>query len=176
MSALDVSEGLMLTAQRRYYAGLGALADFADDLMVFAYDRQREVDPHNASFYLECLQEIANARQSESLQTKVALIESSGEVSRRDIQQAYNYFQVDRTWDDNSIIGVFQARVADAPMQEAEARQCLRVIGVSRESESIQAAASNRVSTYEEALTWFGAQGSTPDEFIITLFNMKVSQ
>lgn len=136
----------LLRAQNRYYAALGALADFSDELLIYAYERQRGVDPENAPFYLECLQEIASSRQSETLQTRVAVVESSGEVSRRDIQQAYQYFQVDSAWDDGSIIGAFQARAADAPMQEAEARQHLRVIGIARQSESIQAAASNRGS------------------------------
>ncbi len=71
-------------------------------------------------------------------------MESKGQVSYRDIEEAYRYLGTTPDWDDASIIGAFQARVSDAPRQEQEARQHLRVIGVSRHSEAIQTAASNR--------------------------------
>lgn len=127
-----------------FYAGLGALPDFSDELVHFAYERQTSCDPPQSPLYLTCLQEIAQSRQSEFLQTKVALTVSQGEISSRDIQQAYSYLGVSPTFDDAAIIGTCQARISDAPRQEHDIRQHLRVIGVARKSEAIQSAAANR--------------------------------
>ncbi|KAI9778369.1 MAG: ubiquitin-specific protease ubp2 [Peltula sp. TS41687] len=159
-----------------YFVGLGAVEAFSDGLVVYAYERQKECDPDHAPFYLSWLKEVTNLRESELLQTKVALMESSGEISYNDINQAYQYFQADPTWDDATIIGHFKSRLADAPRQEAEARQHLRAIGVVRQSDIILATASNRITTYHDALAWLGAEESTPDEFVITLFTMKAEE
>ncbi len=116
--------------------------DFADVLLVFAYERQRACDNGNAPFYLGYLQELANARRSEALGLKVAEILSDGEVTHWDVNSAYQYFNVDDRWGDEAVIGAFQSRLADAPRVEAEARQHLRVIGIARRSEAIKAVAS----------------------------------
>lgn len=138
----------------RYFVGLGAVEDFSDELVVYAYERQKDCDPDHAPFYLSWLQEIAGRRGSELLQTKVALMESSGEISYRDINHAYQYFQANPTWDDATIIGAFRSRLEDAPRQEAEARQHLRAIGVVRQSEIIQSTALNSGS---QLLSWLHA-------------------
>ncbi|KAI9816932.1 MAG: ubiquitin-specific protease ubp2 [Phylliscum demangeonii] len=165
-----------LSEDSPFYAGLGASSNFSDELLIYAYERQRDGDPDHAPYYLGWLQEIARLRPSEALQTKVAVMESSGEISRRDVYLAYLYFQVNPAWDDASITGAFHARLADAPKQETEARQHLRVIGIARQSEAILSAASNQIATYQDALVWLGAEESTADEFVVTLFTMKIEE
>ncbi len=166
----------LTTSDSAAYSGLGALSDFSDKLILFAYERQTACDPDSAPYYLSCLKEIAQERQSEELITQVALLESTGQISQRDIDTAYQYLQVDPSQDDASVIGAFQARISDAPRQEAEARQHLQVVGIARRSESIKAAATNKINTYEEALAWLGADENTSDEFIITLLTMRAAE
>ena len=100
-----------------FYAGLGATGDFHDELLGFAYDCQKFCDPRNIPYYLECLQTIAVGRDnSEELQTKAILEESEGEVSLRDIRQAYESlgFNVNDTQlVDDTIIGTFQAGIGN---------------------------------------------------------------
>ena len=100
----------------------------------------------NGPYYLECLQGIARGRKSEDLQTKAAIEASSGKVSRSDIKAAYNEFGLDFRGpflDDDTIIGNFQSRIADAPRQEADLRRALSIIGTDRGSSRIQHIASN---------------------------------
>jgi ubiquitin carboxyl-terminal hydrolase 25 len=112
----------------------------------FAYDCQRFCDPENAPHYFESLRSLAEIRQSEPLSTKVALLESKGEISSRDITQAYEYFGLRADgldMEDDYIIGTYKSRVEDAPRQQAEMRERLRIIGKARRSEKIQYVASN---------------------------------
>ncbi|KAH0565972.1 hypothetical protein GP486_000640 [Trichoglossum hirsutum] len=162
-----------------YYASLGALADFSDELLGFAYDRQRLCDPDNGPYYFECLRSLAEHRQSEPLSTKAAMLESQGQISSRDIAQAYEYFglRADGSgMEDDYIIGTYKSRIADAPRQQTEMREKLRIIGQARRSEKIQYVASNTVTTYEQALTWLGADNQTADEFIVSLATIKLSE
>ena len=128
----------------RWHAGLGAIADFHDELIEFAYERQLAVDPSNTPYYLGCLQGIAQGRRSEILDTKVAIEASENRISLNDVRTAFK----DLGWDpraeldDDTIIGAFHARVSDAPKQEAQIRRALRIIGQSRRSEKIQLVAS----------------------------------
>lgn len=72
-----------------FYAGLGSIEDFHDDLITFAYDRQILTDPYNTPYYLECLQGIAAGRNSEDLRTKAAIEASSDKISFSDIRAAF---------------------------------------------------------------------------------------
>ncbi|KAI9844919.1 MAG: ubiquitin-specific protease ubp2 [Sclerophora amabilis] len=160
-------------------ASLGARADFSDELLTFAFQRQRACHPVDAPYYLGCLQELASLRNSEKLGTEVAMMESAGEISSRDIDRAYQYFQISPLQtglEDEFIIGTFKSRVADAPRHEAEARRHLQIIGVHRNSEVIEQVASNRISTYSQALAWLGAQHLTTDDFITSLVASKVEE
>ena len=134
-----------------FYAGLGAAGDFHDELLGFAYDCQIACDPQNIPYYLECLQTIAVGRDnSEDLQTKAIIEETEGRVSLKDIRQAYLRLGLnmrDTQLADDTIIGTFQARVADAPRHEAEMRKDLKIIGQDRSSERIQLVASQGQST-----------------------------
>ena len=137
----------------RWHAGLGATADFHDDLIAFSYERQLEVDPDNTPYYLECLQGIAKGRRSEDLDTKVAIEASQNRISLQDVRAAFKELGLDfrADYEDDTIIGTFQSRVADAPKQEAEMRRALKIIGQSRNSEKIELVASQ--GTFFPAMT-----------------------
>ena len=133
----------------RWHAGLGAIADFHDDLIEFSYERQLEIDPPNTPYYLECLQGIAHGRRSEILDTRVAIEASENRISLNDVRAAFKELGLDSRNDfhDDTIIGTFQARVSDAPKQEAKMRRALKIIGQSRDSEKIQLVASQGILT-----------------------------
>jgi ubiquitin carboxyl-terminal hydrolase 25/28 len=165
-------------------------------LIVFAYERQIESDADNAPYYLECLQGIAKGRDSEELQTKAAIEASSGKISLADVRDAYRSFGLEfpgAGYDDDTIVGNFQSRVADAPRQEPELRRALSIIGRHRQSTVIQHVASNSesrlscwrvcasahgskaVTTYEQALSWLNATEDMDDGFLLSMFGVKVS-
>ena len=159
------------------YAGLGSVADFHDDLIGYSYDRQISIDYPNIHYYLECLQTIADGRKSEALATKAAIEESEGRISLRDVRKAYQhlgYDMRDRNAADETIIGGFQARLSDAPRQEAELRRDLKIIGQHRGSQRIQSVASQAVTNYEQALCYLEADDGMSDEFITSMFTLKV--
>lgn len=128
----------------RFYAGLGAVEDFHDELIRFAYERQIEIDGSNTAYYLECLQGIAEGRDSENLHVKVAIEATSEKISRRDVRAAYRELGLDATkiHEDDNILGIFNSRTADAPKQEPDMRRALKIIGQDRSSEKILIVAS----------------------------------
>lgn len=181
---------------------MGATLDFHDNLIRFAYQRQIETDPGNTPYYLECLQDIAEGRKSEALQTLAAIEASSDKISLKDVREAYKSFGLDfpsRFLEDDIIIGNFQSRVSDAPRQEAELRRALKIIGQHRSSDKIQQVASNGrcvlanrskrlcvilsnnayivavVSNYEQAIAWLGATEDIDDSFVVAMHSTKVS-
>ena len=159
------------------YAGVGAVADFHDDLVYFAYSRQISIDKENTPYYLQCLQTIAEGRNSEDLGTKAVVEESEGRFSLRDVKQAYGNLGLnvqDQNLADETIIGSFQARLSDAPKQETLLRRDLGIIGKHRRSYKIQNMATQTVSNYEQALGFLDTEESTSDEFLTTMFALKV--
>ena len=159
------------------YAGVGAVADFHDDLVYFAYTRQISIDKENTPYYLQCLQTIAEGRESEDLGTKAVVEESEGRFSLRDVKQAYGNLGLnvqDRNLADDTIIGSFQARLSDAPKQETLLRRDLGIVGKHRRSFKIQNMAAQAVSNYEQALGFLDTEESTSDEFLTTMFALKV--
>jgi ubiquitin carboxyl-terminal hydrolase 25/28 len=97
--------------EQSWYAGLGCLGDFSDDLLAFGFDRQAATDTENIPYYYDCLSAIAKKRNSESLEMKMALLASEGFFGRRDVTNAYKYFTLDPRQDneltDEFIHGVF---------------------------------------------------------------------
>ena len=170
----------MLTA-RRYFASLGALPDFADSLIEFAYDRQSLCDPEKISYYFECLQIITQSRGTEQLQMKVATLESQDIVSRRDLSAAYRYLNIQpgdaKELSDERVVQLFQAQQPDLGATAAEeARRALYKIGSFRHSQLLINASRQSVDTYEDALSWLGndAKEDTSDDTILALLAVKV--
>jgi len=163
-----------------YYAGLGAVGDFADELLLFAYQRQTAVDEANAPFYFECLQDLALGRNSEILQGEVAMLASQGRFKRSEVALAYRYFDMNpahaHILNDEHITGVFRSRLGDiSPATAEESRRQLRIIGYARGSNTIIQAASDTIETYEQALSWLDMEQSTADDFVPTMYASKIS-
>ncbi|KAF2849315.1 ubiquitin C-terminal hydrolase-like protein [Plenodomus tracheiphilus IPT5] len=163
-----------------YYASLGAIGDFADALVLFAFSRQVETDLPNQSYYFECLQDLAVGRNSEMLQTQVSLMASKGIISKRDLDAAYKSFGIDPAHagaiGDDHIIGCFRARLSDiSPLQAEEARRQLRILGDARDSEKIRGEAADAIETYEQAMAWFDLDENQPDDFVTTMFTLRTS-
>ncbi|KAH7378780.1 hypothetical protein BKA66DRAFT_442804 [Pyrenochaeta sp. MPI-SDFR-AT-0127] len=161
-----------------YYASLGAIGDFSDELILFAYSRQAEVDVANHPYYFECLQDLANGRNSEMLGMQVGILASQGFTSRRDLETAYQYFGIDpahaNVISDDHIIGTFKARLADiSPSLADETRKQLRVLGDARNSDKIRAEAAEAIETEEQALSWLDLDNSASDDFVQTMFSLK---
>lgn len=161
-----------------YYASLGAVGDFADSLVLFAFSRQVETDLANQSYYFECLQDLAVGRNSEMLQTQVSLMASKGVTSKRDLDAAYKSFGIDPAHasviGDDHIIGSFRARLSDiSPVQAEEARRQLRILGNARDSDRIRAEAADAIETFEQAMAWFELEKNQPDDFVTTMFTLK---
>jgi ubiquitin carboxyl-terminal hydrolase 25/28 len=115
------------------------VSDFTDNLVLWAYNRQRNCDTESAPYYLECLSGLAAGRKSEALQVGVATLRSQGEFSRSDILEAYKALNIDfRNRDEDLIIGVFKSRLIDAPIHEASMREQLGIIGKALKSPKIQ--------------------------------------
>lgn len=165
-----------------YFASLGALSDFADSLVDFAYERQVQCDALNEPYYYECIQSIAKQRGSEELQLKATMLESKGLVSRRDLSEAYRYFHLPSDGgaaDDDRIYNMFQAQHADLGAQEQEkAREMLGRIGRRRGSKLLINASQQTIETAQEAYAWLGngLGPETDDSFVVTIFSLRVSK
>ncbi|KAL1643718.1 ubiquitin-specific protease ubp2 [Diplodia intermedia] len=164
-----------------YYAGLGAIGAFSDSLLAFAYDRQVATDPQNHAYYYECLADLANGRRSDELDMKKVMEESKGIVSRKDAKQALRRFNLDperlASFTDEYIINQFRVRVASVGAYEVpELREYLRKIGAYRQSQAIMDAAGDIIQTYEQALSWLGAEAGHGDDQIIAVAGLKKSE
>lgn len=151
-----------------HYASLGAVDDFTDDFLLWAYERQCEHDPANKPYYLDCLRGIAQGRKSSELEMKVAMAASAGEVGLQEVQEAYKFFALDPNTreGDEYIIGVYNSRIESAPRQKDEARDCLRVIAKARNSQKIESVANDRAMTFEEALAFLNVTADTQSDSI----------
>lgn len=167
----------------RFFNSLGALPDFADSLVEYCYDRQSVCDPGQQAYYLECLQVISEDRNSEQLQTKIAMLQSQDAVSRRDLTAAYRYFSIPvkdaQSVSDERIRELFQVQQSDLGLvAQEEARSHLYKLGVHRKSDLLISASRQSVDTYENALAWFGngVNKDTSDEGILAVVAIKVSR
>jgi ubiquitin carboxyl-terminal hydrolase 25/28 len=151
-----------------HYASLGALDNFTDELLIWAYDRQCECDPRNKPYYLDCLAGLAGGRQSSDLETKVVMATSAGEYGLKEIEDAYKFFTLDPNANltDDNIIGNYKSRIESAPRQKDEARQCLRKIAKARNSEKIEAVANDKAMSINEALEYLAVPEDIDSEFV----------
>jgi hypothetical protein len=153
----------------RAYAVLGVVADVNDRIILWAYNRQRDCNPNGTPLYFEHLSVLANGRNSDTLQLEVAKLRSQGAFTMEDLENACRALGVESTeTDEELIIGIFRSRLSDAPRQEAQMREHLRVIGQVRNSFKIKQAAQKGNSTrpthiYQAVLTnrhsIYGRQG-----------------
>lgn len=159
-----------------HYRSLGAIYDFTDDYLSWAYDRQRDCDPLNSPYYLDCLHSIAKGRESSDLQTKVVMATSAGEFGLEAIQQAYKFFGVDPNTKegDDYIIGLYKSRIESAPRQKEEAKNSLLAIAKARDSEKIRAVANDKAMTLSEALEFLQVPSQDTDSDTIEAIAVSV--
>jgi ubiquitin carboxyl-terminal hydrolase 25/28 len=151
-----------------YYFSLGAVDNFTDELLIWAYDRQCECDPSNKPYYLDCLQDLAAGRESSDLQTKVVMATSAGQHGLKAIEEAYKYFSLspDTKEADDHIMGLYKSRIMSAPRQKDEAKDCLLILAKARNSEAMEALANDRSMTFEEALEFLSVSADTASDSI----------
>lgn len=152
----------------------------SDELVIWAYQRQialQEHVPKQTARLMTALEEIQQSRQSEILSNQVAIERSLGRFAERTVADAYRSLGLyeNPSLDDNFIIGTFSSRVADAPAQEQEMRQSLLALGEYRKSKKLMDFARKTISSYEDALTFLGAEAKTDDSFLSSMFTDKAS-
>jgi ubiquitin carboxyl-terminal hydrolase 25/28 len=151
-----------------YYISLGVVDNFTDKLIEWAYDRQCDCDSSNKPYYFDCLQDLANGRQSQDLQLRVVMATSTGELGQKAIEDSYRYFNLDpeSVEGDEHIMGLYKSRIESAPRQKDEARDCLLTIAKHRNSEKIEALANDRTMSFEEALEFLSVSADTASDSI----------
>ncbi|KAF2737905.1 cysteine proteinase [Polyplosphaeria fusca] len=174
------TEALANHEDHPYYAGLGAVGDFSDALLLISFALQSAADPKNSTYYFECLQSIGRGRDSYDLNSQVAVLASQGLTDRKDVHAAYKYFGLSldhiELLSDDFIVSQFRSRLQDISSSMAqEAREKLRIIGHARHSQLMLQEASDAIETYEQALSWLGLDSSQPDDFVVTMFGVKIS-
>jgi ubiquitin carboxyl-terminal hydrolase 25 len=151
-----------------YYASLGAVDNFTDDFLSWAYDRQCECDPSRKPYYLDCLEDLAKGRGSSDLQMKVVMATSAGEYGLKAIEGAYRFFGLDQSTKegDEHIMGLYKSRIESAPRQKEEAKACLLIVAKARNSTKIEALANDKTMTFEEALEFLSVTADTASDSI----------
>lgn len=157
------------------------------------------MDPVDAARYFQALKEVASERRSELLETKAVLLESQGQMSAKDIDDAYRHLGFDpahaTVLTNDHIISSYQSRLRDVGQAEqARLRESLKIVGDARHSEVIKQCLSScellarvgsftnttdstvAIETYAQALAWLNAQEDTTDDFISTLVAVRVSE
>lgn len=158
------------------YASLGALSDFSDELIMFCYDRQSLCDPQARSSYFDSLNHLAKSRESEALMLKATMLESQGLIGQRDIDEAYQFLDIDKTADDAYIVSKFRSRYDDTgPSMRPHMKHMLQRLAQARGSSVLQDAASDTLETYEQAIAWLGAHPDQADDVMVVLHTTKVA-
>ncbi|KAK6331773.1 ubiquitin-specific protease ubp2 [Orbilia javanica] len=161
------------------YAGLGANLDFSDNLLFWAYQRQKECDPENAPFYFDCISDLATGRRSEDLQLQVVTLRSQGEFSRSDVKNAYKSLGITSDFDSGDfIIGNFHARLSDSPKQEMELREALTTLGKHLKNEKLINASKKVAMDLRQAYDALGMGfGSDVDaDFVASIFQYQLNE
>jgi ubiquitin carboxyl-terminal hydrolase 25/28 len=167
----------LTVAEHPHYASLGAVNDFIDPHIIWAYERQCLTDPKNSPYYFDCLKGMAKGRESEDLDMKVAMAVSAGEVGQQDIDRAYQYFGLDPSFSegDQHIAGLYKSRIESAPRQKDEAREQLTVLAKARDSMVLEEIVNDKTLTYEEALRFLNVTSVTDADTIVAQATVQVS-
>lgn len=154
------------------------MRDFSDENIIFAFERQSDCNLENSSYYFDCLQDLANGRQSEILTMKASLLESQGVIGQKAVLEAYQYLGFDPKMPitDQEILDRFRSRMQDTgPSAQPALRGMLKRLATIRQSAALTDAADDVVETYDQALAWLGAMSDYPDESILTLYTSKIT-
>lgn len=137
-----------------------------------------ESDSIETAKLMTALEDVQRQRQSEKLNEQVAIEWSQGRYGEQAISDAYRSFgfSPDADISDEVILGNFEARLSDAPMQEPQMRENLARIGDYRKSQKLIDYARNQITTYADALSYFGAGLLTDDSFVTSLYTSKINE
>jgi ubiquitin carboxyl-terminal hydrolase 25/28 len=157
---------ILTQEEEMWYTGLGALGDFSDTLLRFAFDKQVETDPYNMPFYFDCFKGLADKRGTEAMLMERVMLESQDYYGRDEIAKAYRYFTIDpqeaHSVSEDQIRGLFETRLSSsASWQDQEIRDKLKIIARSRGSKDLEDTAANGMSTM--SLVALGKQNLVPN-------------
>ncbi|KAK9372232.1 uncharacterized protein V1513DRAFT_466843 [Lipomyces chichibuensis] len=158
------------------YASLGAVPDFSDALLLQTFDRQNACDPTNSAYYLECLREISTVRESEELQIRVVEMQSLGALTRDDLRNAYAQLGIDDPDsfnDDSIVIGIYKARLQDAPASASKLKSALQIIADARDSPEISAYLQADSLNDAQSYSTLEISKDADDDMIITSYEIK---
>ncbi|KAF3939283.1 hypothetical protein ABW19_dt0209123 [Dactylella cylindrospora] len=159
------------------YASLGAQSDFSDNLLSWAFQRQKECDPKNSPYYFECLTDLANGRKSEDLQLQVATLRSQGEFTSSDVRDAYRGLGLTPgAKDENLIIGTFHARLSDAPKHEASLKEYLNLIGRAIGNQNIIHVSQQVTMNLQQAYSKLNLTPESDSDYIQTVFQLTLNE
>lgn len=129
---------------------MGVLSDFNDQMLLYSWIRQRDCDPVNRPYYLDCLTEIYQERASDSLQEAILMAQSTGEIGYAECVEAFQFFGLtieDQDMDDEQIISIYRDKIAMAPRQKDEAKKCIKTVGWARSSNKILRVSDETITT-----------------------------
>ncbi|KAI9342437.1 hypothetical protein BD770DRAFT_329830 [Pilaira anomala] len=124
----------------RAYTSFGLTSGATDRLVAWTYNKlmhetTNTMDPYDA---MDALVAIANQTNSVILQTLVACERSKGKISRSDIGDAYAYYGVTEDLaDDGLLIGLYQVKVSDEPLEKSIHQDKLKTIAIARASSEL---------------------------------------
>jgi hypothetical protein len=117
------------------------VSEVNDQILTWAFNRQRELNPDWLPFYFDCFTLLATGRKSETLQIEVATLQSQGVFTTADVNEALKALGINPAENDEDLmVGVFRSRLQDSPRQESSLRRSLEIIGLYRQSEKLIAA------------------------------------
>ncbi|KAK9476280.1 hypothetical protein V1514DRAFT_354471 [Lipomyces japonicus] len=164
------------------FASLGAIHDFSDSLILQTFDRQINCDPMNSSYYLECLRELSTYRQSEELQIRVVELQSLGISTREDLQGAYRVLGMDPdtvghdSGSNSLILGIYKARLRDAPSTATKMKEALQIIADARGSTEIKSFLQTENLDENTSYSVLEVNRDTEDQLVIASYNFKLKE
>ncbi|GAA5954026.1 hypothetical protein JCM21900_005384 [Sporobolomyces salmonicolor] len=173
------------------YSRLGCTPDLADEAIMTVYDAQAEAWAPNIPNFLEALSQIANARASDTLKTKVAIEHSKGRHTRSELDHAYAELRLPSGVDgddltEDQICDAFQVRDPEVthPERKKVLRDAMEVIAGARSSDLIKAMlvsmgesdemASKPKMDVERAYKVLEVDVTTDDDMLVTVYGFRI--
>lgn len=167
------------------YHKLGITSEFTDKVTSDFYTLQIKHDQPKSSYYLSALEAIARRRKSDELLTLFQMQKSLGVFTRQDLNDAYRILiaepledangNVYSDEDDETLINIAASMMIDEASQKLKIRTALEIVGKERDSMEIRKFLNTPERDFEldAALRYLGAEESTDDDFLITLYDIK---
>ncbi|KAI8904600.1 hypothetical protein DFJ77DRAFT_443916 [Powellomyces hirtus] len=130
------AKSMVTESQSKIFEALGVTRDASDPNVRWVFGVLAKEDPLGLPSYLEAVSQIALLRSSNDLQEFVAIEKSKGIPFAAEVEGAYATLGMGVTANtsDDMIMSVFTSSVTERPQMEAELKEALRVIAVSRDS------------------------------------------